>query len=176
MRVFDPNASWYLNKALLQCCIQNEKEKKRQYNEQWKSFRNLPWKFSPLPPPALVFSIYGGVGRKCSTFYNRLAKKMAQKQKNENYINQSSQIGYKFFNFSHDDFPIFPMMNDIKNWRPCLVRDSLVDQSMLFTHLYLMTEEKAEAWSVSQANRIFWWEYFSVCQQIHKKIYPLVRC
>ena len=110
----------------------------------------------PPPPPALVFSIYGGVGRKCSTFYNRLAKKIAQKQKNENYINQSSQIGYTFFNFSHDDFPIFPMMKDIKNWRPCLVRDSLVNQSMLFTHLYLMTEEKVEVWFVSQANR----EYF----------------
>ena len=32
-RVFDPNANRYLNKALPQCYIQNEKEKKRQYNE-----------------------------------------------------------------------------------------------------------------------------------------------
>ena len=31
-KVFDPNAS--LNKSLAQCYIQNEKEKKRQYNER----------------------------------------------------------------------------------------------------------------------------------------------
>ena len=37
-----------------------------------------------------------------------------------------------------------------------LVGDSLVDQFMLFTHLYLMQEEKIEAWLVSSASR----EYF----------------
>ena len=37
VRGFDPNANRYLNKALPQCYIQNEKEKKCQYNE---SFRN----------------------------------------------------------------------------------------------------------------------------------------
>ena len=39
-----------------------------------------------------------------------------------------------------------------------LVRDSLVDQSMLFAHLYLMQGEKIEAWFVSPASR----EYFGV--------------
>ena len=39
-----------------------------------------------------------------------------------------------------------------------MVRDSLVDQSMLFTHLHLMQGEKIEAWFVSPASR----EYFSV--------------
>ena len=34
VRVFDPNVNQYLNKALRQCCIQNVKEKKRQYNER----------------------------------------------------------------------------------------------------------------------------------------------
>ena len=34
VRVFDPNANWYLNKALPQCYIQKEKGKKRQYNEK----------------------------------------------------------------------------------------------------------------------------------------------
>ena len=34
----------------------------------------------PLPPRSLVFSIYGSMERKCSTFYNRLAKKIAEKQ------------------------------------------------------------------------------------------------
>ena len=36
---------------------------------------------------------------------------------------------------------------------PCLVRDSLVDQSMLFTHLYIMQGEEIEAWFVSPASR-----------------------
>ena len=57
------------------------------------------------------------------------------------------------------DVSIFPIMKEIKNWsRPCLVSDSLIDQSMLFTHLYLMQGEKIEAWFVSQASR----EYFGV--------------
>ena len=34
--------------------------------------------------------------------------------------------------------------------RLCLIRDSLVDQSMLFTHLYLMQGEEIEAWFISQ--------------------------
>ena len=37
--------------------------------------------------------------------------------------------------------------------------DSLVDQSMLFTHLYLIQGGKIEAWFVSQARSI---EYFGV--------------
>ena len=39
-----------------------------------------------------------------------------------------------------------------------MVRDSLVDRSMLFTHLHLMQGEKIEAWFVSPASR----EYFGV--------------
>ena len=41
---------------------------------------------------------------------------------------------------------------------PCLARDSLVDQSILFTNLYLMQGEKIEAWFVSQSSR----KYFGV--------------
>ena len=37
--------------------------------------------------------------------------------------------------------------------RLCLVRDSLDDQSIMFTHLYLMQEEKVEAWFVSTSSR-----------------------
>ena len=36
--------------------------------------------------------IYGGKRRECSTFYNRLAKKIGW-QKNENHINQLTEIG-----------------------------------------------------------------------------------
>ena len=38
------------------------------------------------------------------------------------------------------------------------MRDSLVDQSILFTHLYFMQGEKLEDWFVSSSSR----EYFSV--------------
>ena len=40
----------------------------------------------------------------------------------------------------------------------CLVRDSLVDQSIMFTHLYLMQGEKIDAWFVSPSTI----EYFGV--------------
>ena len=33
-RIFDPNANRYLNKALFQCYIQNEKETKQKYSER----------------------------------------------------------------------------------------------------------------------------------------------
>ena len=39
-----------------------------------------------------------------------------------------------------------------------MATDSLVDHSMLFTHLYLMLGEKIEAWLLSPASR----EYFGV--------------
>ena len=80
VRGFDPNANRYLNKALSQCYMQNEKEKKRQYNEIVLEIDNRSF-------TQLVFSIDGGMVRECSTFYNKQVKKIA---KNENYINQSS--------------------------------------------------------------------------------------
>ena len=80
VRGFDPNANRYLNKALSQCYIQNEKEKKRQYNERVLEIDHRS--FTPL-----VFSIDVGMVRECSTFYNKQVTKIA---KNENYINQSS--------------------------------------------------------------------------------------
>ena len=40
----------------------------------------------------------------------------------------------------------------------CLVRDSLVDQSIMFTHLYLKQGGKIEAWFLSPSSR----EYFDV--------------
>ena len=56
VRVFDSKANRYLNKALPHCNIQNEKEKKRQYNERILEIDHVS--FAPL-----VFSIYGGMGR-----------------------------------------------------------------------------------------------------------------
>ena len=43
-----------------------------------KEFYKLTVEVSP--PLPLVFSIYGGMGRECSTFYNRLAKKIVDKR------------------------------------------------------------------------------------------------
>ena len=73
MRVFDPNANRYHNKALPQCYIQNEMEKKRQYNERVLDIDHGSFTL-------LVFSIYGGMARESSTFYNRLAEKIAEKR------------------------------------------------------------------------------------------------
>ena len=58
-----------LNKALPQCYIQNEKEKKRQYNERVTEIDHGSF-------TGLVFSIFRGMGGEYSTFYNRLAKKV----------------------------------------------------------------------------------------------------
>ena len=73
IRVFDPNAKRYLNSALPQCYAQNEKEKKRQYNE--RVFQIEHGSFTQL-----VFSIYGGMSRECSTFYNRLSNLLSEKR------------------------------------------------------------------------------------------------
>ena len=56
VRVFYPNANRYLNKALPQCYIQNEEEKKRQYNERVLEVKRGSFTL-------LAFSIYGGMGR-----------------------------------------------------------------------------------------------------------------
>ena len=60
----------------------------------------------------------------------------------------------------------------------CLIRDSLVDQSMLFANLYLIQGEKIETWFVFPASK----EYFGVeftaflsANKFTKKIYHLVR-
>ena len=54
---------------------------------------------------------------------------------------------------------------------PCLVRDSLVDQSMLFPHLYIMQEEEIEAWFVTPASR----EYFGVESTAFHSAYKLTK-
>ena len=70
--VFDPNACIYLKISLQQCYTMNEKEKNRQYNE--RIMETDHGTFAPL-----VFSINGGTGRECRTFYSRLAELIAEK-------------------------------------------------------------------------------------------------
>ena len=72
-RVFDPNVNLYLNKAFDQCYIQNEKEKKWHYNKRVCEIDQGSF-------TSFVSSIYGGMGRECSTFYNKLARKIAEKR------------------------------------------------------------------------------------------------
>ena len=71
--VFDPNAERYLNSALPQCYAQNEKEKKRQCNKRVLQIEHGSFTL-------LVFSIYGGISRECSTFYNRLSNLLSEKR------------------------------------------------------------------------------------------------
>ena len=73
VRLFGPNANRYLNKALPQCFIQNEKDKKWQCNERVLEIDH--GSFTPL-----VFLIYGSMERECSTSHKRLAKKIAEKR------------------------------------------------------------------------------------------------
>ena len=62
----------YIKTALPQCYIQNEKEKKRNYNN-----RVIQIEHGSLTQ--LAFSIYGGMSWECRTFYNRLAKLITEK-------------------------------------------------------------------------------------------------
>ena len=66
LRVFYPNACRHLNKALKQCHIMNQQEKKRAYNKRVLQIEHGT--FTPL-----FFSIYGSMGRECRTFYSRLS-------------------------------------------------------------------------------------------------------
>ena len=60
-------------KALPQCYVQNEKEKKRQYND-----RILQTDLGSFT--LFVFSIYGGKGREGSTFYTWLSNLFLKKE------------------------------------------------------------------------------------------------
>ena len=51
VKVIDPNANHFLNKAVPQCYIQNKKEKKRQYNE--KVLEIAHGSFTPHPLPCI---------------------------------------------------------------------------------------------------------------------------
>ena len=73
VRVFDPNASRYVNVSLPQCYRANENEKKRHYSERIMQVDQ--GSFTPL-----VFSIYGGMGRECQIFYAKLAELIADKR------------------------------------------------------------------------------------------------
>ena len=87
VRVFHLLARWYSGQSLNQCYITNEKEKKRAYNERVLQIENGT--FTPL-----VFSVYGGMGRECKVFQNRLSCLLAEKR-NEPYALVASWLRTK---------------------------------------------------------------------------------
>ena len=75
IRGFDPNAKRYLKSALPQCYAQNKKGKIRVLQIEHRRFT------------LLVFSLYGGMSRECSTFYNRLSNLLPEKKRHTTFGN-----------------------------------------------------------------------------------------
>ena len=73
VRVFNPIAKSYLNSDLSYSHRSNEQAKKRNYNNRIQSVDQ--GSFTPL-----VFSCFGGMAKECSTFYKRLAERIAEKR------------------------------------------------------------------------------------------------
>ena len=84
VRVFYPNARRFKSKSLKQTYVDNEKDKKRAYNERVLQVENGT--FTPL-----VFSVFGGMGEECKVFYKRLASMISEKR-SENLASVSSWI------------------------------------------------------------------------------------
>ena len=76
IRVFNPVAKSYSNQTLKAAHLQNEREKKRQYNERVLQIEH--GSFTPL-----VFSCLGGMSPECQIFYKRLTGMIADKRKCE---------------------------------------------------------------------------------------------
>lgn len=77
IRVFNAYAQRYANTTLKSAFVQNEKEKKRQYNERIVNVDR--GSFTPL-----IFTTNGGTGRECEHFIKALALQMSDK-KDERY-------------------------------------------------------------------------------------------
>ena len=72
VRVFNPHASSNRNTSIPNCYRRHEAEKKRAYEQRIREVEHSS--FTPL-----VFSVTGGMGQQCSTFYRRLAALLAEK-------------------------------------------------------------------------------------------------
>ena len=71
VRIFNPTANSYTNLSSNAAHIQNENEKKRQYNE-----RVIQGKHGTFTP--LVFTCFGGMGPECKTFFKKLSIMIAE--------------------------------------------------------------------------------------------------
>ena len=72
VRIFDPSTKRYGAQSLQRCYINNEKERKRQYNIRVLQVEN--GSFTPI-----VFSINEGMGREASKYYSRIAEMLSEK-------------------------------------------------------------------------------------------------
>ena len=72
VRVFNPIAKSYRSQSLAAAPLSNQNQKKREYNQ-----RMLDVEHGSLT--SLIFSVFGGMSRECSTFYKRLAQLIADK-------------------------------------------------------------------------------------------------
>lgn len=84
IRIFNPMAPSYNKITLAASHSQNEKSKKREYNE-----RVLQVEHGTFTP--LVFSCYGGMSKECSAFFKRLAVLISEKR-DQPYYEVSSYI------------------------------------------------------------------------------------
>ena len=73
VRIFNPYASTHRNQSLASSFKNNEKEKKRQYNE--RVVRVEHGSFTPV-----IFSVFGGCSRETQHFLTTLADKLATKR------------------------------------------------------------------------------------------------
>ena len=73
IKVFSPSAPSYLNKSLQQSYLDNEGEKRRNYNQRIMEVEH--GSFTPL-----VFSCHGGMGHECAQFFRRLCGLIAEKR------------------------------------------------------------------------------------------------
>lgn len=77
VRVIHPNCATYVNQELSSLFDQNEKQKKRSYNERVLNVEK--GSFTPI-----VLATTGGMGKEAERFHKRLAVLISQKR-NENY-------------------------------------------------------------------------------------------
>ena len=73
IRIFNPIANQYSNQNLKAAHRQNEREKKRTYNERINQVEHASF-------TQLVFSCYGGMSHECEHFYKWLGAKIADKR------------------------------------------------------------------------------------------------
>ena len=76
VRVYNPIAKRYSTQSLSAAYKRNENEKKKSYNQRVQQIEHGT--FTPL-----VFSSSGGMAHECNAFYKRLARKIADKRRQE---------------------------------------------------------------------------------------------
>ena len=73
VRVFNPTSKSYMKMTLKNAYVNNEREKKREYNE-----RIINIEHGSLTP--LVFSCYGGMSQECGAFFKHLTTMISDKR------------------------------------------------------------------------------------------------